>query len=177
MSSLHLRGLSGIKLITSDDHSGLRKAIRSVFPSVPWQRCQFHMAQNAQSYAPKKTMKLEIGQAVRNIFNSPTIEDARDFINKTITKFNKTASKFINWPEENIKEGLVVYSFPKEHRLKIKTSNCLERVNKEIRRRTKVAGLFLNEASCLRLVSAVLQEVHEGWSVESPSKVKSSKKR
>ena len=125
------------------------------------------MAQNAQSYAPKKTMKLGIGQAVRNIFNSPTIEDAKDFINKTITKFNKTDPKFINWLEENIKEGLVVYNFPKEHRLKIKTSNCLERVKKEIRRRTKVAGLFPNEASCLRLVSAVLQEVHEGWSVES----------
>ena len=168
MMSLHKRGLSGIKLITSDDHPGLKKAASSIFTSVPWQRCQFHMAQNAQAYAPKKTMKLDIGQAVRNIFNSPTIEDARDFVNKTINTYSETAPKFIEWLEANIEEGLVVYNYPKEHRVKIRTSNCLERVNKEIRRRTKVAGLFPNESSCLRLVTAVLQEIHEGWATEPP---------
>jgi len=164
--SLAKRGLSGIKLITSDDHPGLRSAIKSVFPSVPWQRCQFHMAQNAQSYAPKKSMRLEIGQSVRNIFQSPTLEDARDFIKKTIEKYSKKAPKFIKWLEENIEEGLIVYNYPKEHRIKIRTSNCLERVNKEIRRRTRVAGLFPNERSCLRLVTAVLQEIHESWATE-----------
>jgi transposase-like protein len=168
MVTLHKRGLSGIKLITSDDHPGLTKAAKSVFSSVPWQRCQFHMAQNAQSYAPKKNMKLEIGQAVRNIFNSPTIEDARDFINKTINRYTKNAPKFVKWLEKNIEEGLVVYKYPKEHRIKIRTSNCLERVNKEIRRRTKVAGLFPNENSALRLVTAILQETHEGWATEPP---------
>lgn len=168
MVSLQKRGLSGMKLITSDDHPGLKKAAKSVFPSVPWQRCQFHMAQNAQSYAPKKTMKLEIGQAVRNIFNSPTIEDARDFINKTVNKYKKDAPNFIKWLEDNIEEGLIVYNYPKEHRIKIRTSNCLERVNKEIRRRTKVAGLFPNENSALRLVTAILQEIHEGWATEPP---------
>jgi len=166
--SIHKRGLSGIKLITSDDHPGLKKAIKSVFPSVPWQRCQFHMAQNAQSYVPKKTMRLEIGQAVRNIFSSPTLQDARDYIEKVNNKYLETAPEFVKWLNENIEEGLVVYSFPKEHRIKIRTSNCLERVNKEIRRRTRVAGLFPNKESCLRLVTAVLQEIHEGWSVESP---------
>ena len=87
------------------------------------------MAQNAQAYAPKKTMKLEIGQAVRNIFNSPTLEDARCFIDKTKDKYNKTAPEFVNWLDENIEEGLVAYNYPKEHRIKIRTSNCLERVN------------------------------------------------
>jgi transposase-like protein len=168
MISLHKRGLSGIKLITSDSHPGIKNAAASVFPSVPWQRCQFHMAQNAQSYAPKKSMKLEIGQAVRNIFTSPTLEDARDYIDKAVVKYSKTAPEFIKWLNENIEEGLVVYNYPKEHRLKIRTSNCLERVNKEIRRRTKIAGLFPNESSCLRLVTAVLQEVHEGWATEGP---------
>ena len=168
MVSLHKRGLSGIKLITSDGHPGLRSAAASVFPSVPWQRCQFHMAQNAQSYAPKKSMRLEIGQAVRNVFTSPTLEDARDYIEKANNKYSETAPEFVKWLNENIEEGLVVYGYPKEHRLKIRTSNCLERVNKEIRRRTKVAGLFPNESSCLRLVTAVLQEVHEGWSTEPP---------
>lgn len=168
MVSLHKRGLSGMKLITSDSHPGLRSAAASVFPSVPWQRCQFHMAQNAQSYSPKKSMRLEIGQAVRNIFTSPTLEDARDYIEKAINKYTKTAPEFIKWLNANIEEGLVVYNYPKEHRLKIRTSNCLERVNKEIRRRTKIAGLFPNESSCLRLVTAVLQEIHEGWATEGP---------
>lgn len=167
MQSLVNRGLSGVKLITSDDHSGLNAAVKAVFPSVPWQRCQFHMSQNAQSYAPKKSMRIEIGQAIRNIFASPTLEDANNFINKTIEKYKTDAPDFVKWLEENIHEGLVIYNFPKEHWPKIKTSNGLERVNREIRRRTKVAGLFPNEASCLRLVSALLQEFHEGWSVES----------
>ncbi len=168
MLSLQKRGLNGVELITSDDHPGIRQAVKSVFPAVPWQRCQFHMAQNAQSYAPKKTMRVEIGQAVRNIFNAPTVEDAKTYINKVKDKYSKSAPEFVTWLESNIEEGLVVYQFPKEHRIKIRTSNCLERVNKEIRRRTKVAGLFPNESSCLRLVTAVLQEIHESWATEPP---------
>jgi transposase-like protein len=168
MLSLQKRGLAGIKLITSDDHPGLTKALGSVFPTVPWQRCQFHMSQNAQSYSPKKTMRLEIGHAVRNIFACPTLEDAQAYLKKTIHKYTKTAPEFANWLDQNVEEGLVIYQFPKEHRIKIRTSNCLERVNKEIRRRTKVAGLFPNQESCLRLVTAVLAEVHEGWATEGP---------
>jgi transposase-like protein len=166
MLSLQKRGLSGVELITSDDHPGIKKAIQAIFPSVPWQRCQFHMAQNAQAYAPKKSMKREIGEAVRNIFNSPTVEDAKNFIEKVKDKYLKTAPEFVRWLDDNIEEGLVVYNYPKEHRIKIRTSNCLERVNKEIRRRTKVAGLFPNQSSCLRLVTAVLQEIHETWATE-----------
>lgn len=165
---LQKRGLSSIKLITSDDHPGLRAAISSVFSGVPWQRCQFHMAQNAQKYSPNKKMKLEIGSAMRTIFNAPTIEDAKSYIDKTIDKYQKSAPSFVNWLENNITEGLVVFNYPPEHRIKIRTSNALERVNKEIRRRTKVAGLFPNTESCLRLVTAVLQEIHEGWATEAP---------
>jgi transposase-like protein len=126
------------------------------------------MSQNAQSYSPKKTMRLEIGHAVRNIFACPTLEDAQAYLKKTIHKYTKTAPEFANWLDQNVEEGLVIYQFPKEHRIKIRTSNCLERVNKEIRRRTKVAGLFPNQESCLRLVTAVLAEVHEGWATEGP---------
>ncbi|MBF0300460.1 MAG: IS256 family transposase [Oligoflexia bacterium] len=166
--SLVNRGLTGLELITSDDHPGLKAARKSVFPSVPWQRCQFHIAQNAQQYAPKKSMRIEIGQEVRNIFNSPTIEDAREYINKVINKYNKKAPEFVNWLNTNIEEGLVVYNFPKEHRIKIRTANMIERLNKEIRRRTRVAGLFPNQESVLRLVTALLQEEHEGWETEAP---------
>lgn len=168
LSSLINRGLCGVELITSDDHPGLKAARKSVFPSVPWQRCQFHMAQNAQQYAPKKSMRIELGQELRNIFNSPTLTDAQLYKNKVVEKYKKSAPEFVRWLDDNIDEGLVVYNFPQEHRIKTRTSNMLERVNKEIRRRTRVAGLFPNKESVLRLISACLQEEHEVWATEPP---------
>jgi transposase-like protein len=160
---LQKRGLSGVLLFISDDHAGMRAARRAVFPSVKWQRCQFHMAQNAQSYAPKKTMKSELGEAVRRIFQSPDYDTAQEQKRKCIEKYRGNAPEFVKWVEGNIEEGLTCFSFPEEHRKRIRTVNGLERLNKEIRRRTKVATLFPNVASCERLVTAVLQEVHEEW--------------
>jgi transposase-like protein len=161
---LQRRGLSGVRLFISDDHSGMKAARKAVFPSVKWQRCQFHMAQNAQSYAPKKTMQDEIGEAMRLIFQSHSYEMAQEQKRIILEKYKVSAPKFVNWLEENIEEGLTCFSFPKEHRKKIRTVNSLERLNKEIRRRTRVATLFPNEASCERLITAILQEVHEEWS-------------
>ena len=163
LDSLVKRGLSGVKLITSDDHSGLKAALNSVFPSVPWQRCQFHMSQNAQHYAPKKHMRGEIAFAMRNIFNSPSIETAEAMISHTVKQFEKSAPEFINWLENNISEGLTCLGFPQKHQKKIRTSNGIERVNREVKRRTRVAVLFPNDASALRLVTAVLMEIHEEW--------------
>jgi putative transposase len=163
LESLVKRGLSGVKLITSDDHCGLKAALQSVLPSVPWQRCQFHMSQNAQHYAPKKHMREEITFAMRNIFNSPSIETAEAMINHTVNQFEKSAPEFVEWLENNISEGLTCLSFPQKHRKKIRTSNGIERVNREVKRRTRVAVLFPNDASALRLVTAVLMEIHEEW--------------
>jgi transposase-like protein len=163
LDGLVKRGLSGVKLITSDDHSGLKAALQSVLPSVPWQRCQFHMSQNAQHYAPKKYMREEIASAMRNIFNSPSIETAETMINHTVKEFEKSAPEFVKWLENNISEGLTCLSFPQKHRKKIRTSNGIERVNREVKRRTRVAVLFPNDASALRLVTAVLMEIHEEW--------------
>ena len=160
---LQRRGLSGVRLFVSDDHSGMRAARRAVFPSVKWQRCQFHMAQNAQSYAPKKPMQTELGEAVRRIFQSSDYETAQEQKRKCIEKYKESAPEFVKWVEDSIEEGLTCFSFPQEHRKKIRTVNGLERLNKEIRRRTRVATLFPNAASCERLVTAVLQEVHEDW--------------
>lgn len=160
---LQRRGLSGVRLFISDDHSGMRAARRATFPSVKWQRCQFHMAQNAQSYAPKKTMQPDLGEAVRKIFQSPDYEAAQEQKRRCIEKYKESAPEFVKWVEDNIDEGLTCFSFPQEHHKKIRTVNGLERLNKEIRRRTRVATLFPNVASCERLVTAVLQEVHEDW--------------
>lgn len=163
LKSLVKRGLSGLKLITSDDHSGLKAALGSVFPSVLWQRCQFHLSQNAQSYAPKKHMKEEIALSMREIFNSPSIESAEAMIQHTAKQFERSAPEFVEWLEDNIYEGLTCLKFPRRHRKKIRTSNGIERINREVKRRTRVAVLFPNDASALRLVTAVLIEIHEEW--------------
>jgi len=163
LESLQKRGLSGLELITSDDHSGLRAAMRSVFPSVLWQRCQFHMSQNAQHYVPKKSLRESIANAMRDIFNSPNLKTAHQIIKATSEQFKEIAPEFVSWLEENIEEGLTCYQFPKKHRKKIRTSNGVERVNREVKRRSRVAVLFPNKESALRLVTAILMEIHEEW--------------
>jgi|SRR5271170_6891645 len=160
---LQKRGLSGVRLFISDDHAGMRAARRAIFPSIKWQRCQFHMAQNAQSYAPKKVMQEELGEAIRRIFQHSDYLAAQEQKRKCIEKYKESAPEFANWVEKNIEEGLTCLSFPQEHQKKIRTVNGLERLNREIRRRTRVASLFPNVESCERLVTAVLQGVHEEW--------------
>jgi transposase-like protein len=161
--NLQSRGMRGLRLIISDDHAGMKNARKAVFPSVPWQRCQFHLAQNAQGYAPKKSMRSEIAEVMREIFNSPTPEVAKEMKRLAIEKYQKRAPEFAKWLEANIDEGLTVFQFPKEHWKKIRTSNGIERVNKEIKRRTRVAVLFPNKESALRLVTGVIIEIHEEW--------------
>lgn len=152
-----------MNLFVSDDHAGLKAAREAVFPSVPWQRCQFHLAQNAQGYAPNLGMRPEIGQAMRDIFNAPSAVHAAEMVKQVVAKYAKSAPKFVAWLEQNVAEGFTVFQFLRAHWKKLRTSNVLERVNREIKRRTRVAVLFPNEDSCLRLVSAVLQEIHEEW--------------
>ena len=163
LKSLVKRGLSGVRLFTSDDHVGLKAARRAVFPSVPWQRCQFHMSSNAQSYAPKRSMKSEIGQAMRDIFDSRDLDTALIMTDKVTEEFEKKAPAFVKWLSDNIDEGFTVYKFPREHCKKLRTSNGIERVNREIRRRERVAVMFPSEESAHRLVSGVLIEIHEEW--------------
>ncbi len=158
LQSLQSRGMRGLRLVISDDHAGLKKARMAVFPSVPWQRCLFHLCQNAQSYAPKKSMKSEIAEVMREIFNSPTLEMAQEMKRQALEKYKKRAPEFAKWLEENADESLTFYQFPKEHWKKIRTSNGIERVNREIKRRTRVAVLFPNKESALRLVTGVVQE-------------------
>jgi len=161
--SLQGRGMKGLRLITSDDHAGMKKARMAVFPSVPWQRCQFHMSQNAQAYAPKKSMKGEIAGTMREIFNSPTLAMAQEMKRSSIKSYESTAPEFARWLEGNIDEGLTNFQFPQEHRKKIRTSNGIERVNREIKRRTRVAVMFPNKDSAQRLVTGVIIEIHEEW--------------
>ncbi len=163
LQDLQARGLQGIQVLVSDDHAGLRAARRAVFPSLPWQRCQFHLSQNAQRFARRMEERSEIAQALRDVFNSPTLEDAQAMLARQVKRFSETNQALADWMEENLPEGLTVYSFPRSAHQRLRTINGLENLNKQIRRRTRVVGIFPNPASALRLISAVLSEIHEEW--------------
>ena len=163
LQSLVERGLGGVELIISDAHVGLQAARRAVFGGVPWQRCQFHLQQNAQAYVPRQELKPEVAAAIRAIFNAPSLHEAKRLLAETVQRYRTIAPKVATWMEEHLPEGLIVFAFPQAHWRLIRTTNGLERLNQEIRRRTRVARLFPNEASCLRLVTAVVMEISEEW--------------
>jgi transposase-like protein len=163
LQSLVARGLRGVQLITSDDHAGLRAARRAVFGGIPWQRCQFHLQLNASAYVPRRGMLKEVAADIRTVFNAPDRPTAEAYLARLVQKYAKSASKLAAWMETNLPEGLTVFDFPAEHRRRIRTTNGLERVNREIARRTKVVGIFPNEAACLRLASAIVMEIDEDW--------------
>ena len=165
LKGLKDRGLNGVKLVISDDHEGLGAARRAIFGSVPWQRCQFHLQQNAGAYLPKQTMRLEVAAEIRSMFNTSDRKTAEELLQAAIQKYAVSAPRLSAWLEDNLAEGFTVFGFPLDHRRSIRTTNSLERVNKEIRRRTRVVGVFPNEAACLRLVSALLMEISEEWQI------------
>jgi putative transposase len=165
LKGLKDRGMTGVKLVTSDDHAGLGAARRAILGSVPWQRCQFHLQQNAGAYLPKRSMRLEVAADIRAMFNAPDRKTAEEFLQAAIQKYAASAPRLSAWLEENLAEGFTVFEFPLDHRRSIRTTNSLERINKEIRRRTRVVGVFPNEASCLRLISALLMETSEEWQI------------
>jgi transposase-like protein len=163
LKSLIDRGLHGVELITSDDHPGLKEARQACFAGVPWQRCQFHLMQNAMHHVPRVAMRREVAEDLRRVFDAADGAEAQRQLGLVVEKYAESAPQLAAWIEENIPEGLTVFRLPPAHRRKLRTTNMLERMNKEIKRRTRVATLFPNEASLLRLVSAVLIEISEEW--------------
>ena len=155
--------MHGVVLVISDDHAGLKGAREARLPGVPWQRCQFHLQQNAGHYVPRVEMRPRVASDLRAILNAPNRVEADRLLQLTVKKYEKTAPKLSVWMSENVPEGLTVFAFPEAHRWRLRTTNMLERINREIKRRTRVANLFPNEASLLRLVSAVLMEISEEW--------------
>jgi transposase-like protein len=163
LESLKARGLGGLQLITSDAHEGLKAARLAVFGGIPWQRCQFHLQQNAQAYVPHKYMLAEVAEDIRIIFNAPDRPTAEAYLARTVQKYQKTASRLAEWMATNIPEGLAVFAFPVAHRRWLRTTNGVERLHREVRRRARVVSIFPNPSSCLRLVSAILSEISEEW--------------
>lgn len=163
LSKLQLRGLHGVELIISDDHGGLKAARKAILPGIPWQRCHFHLQQNAQAYVTSLDKRREVGNVIRSVLTAPDIESARNLLLRAISTYEGKMPKLARWMEENIPEGFSHFAFPEKHQRRIRTSNVLERLNKEIRRRTKVVGIFPNTESCERLISALLMEKSDEW--------------
>ena len=161
--SLKQRGLHGVKLVVSDAHEGLKAARQATFAGVSWQRCQFHLAQNAMQHTPKVPMRKQVADDIRDIFAARNAHDANEELGRFVERYKDTAPKLADWAEANIPEGLAIFGIPAEHRKRLRTTNMLERQNRELKRRTRVATLFPNEASLLRLVTAVLVELSDEW--------------
>jgi len=128
LQSLVARGLSGVELIISDAHSGIKRATRAVFGGVPWQRCQCHLQRNAQAHIPRKSMKADVASDIRAVFNAPDRQEAEALLKKIVAKYAQDAPRLATWMEENLPEGLTVFAFPESHRRLIRTTNGLERL-------------------------------------------------
>ena len=162
LTSLLDRGLRGVRMITSDAHSGLRAAVEACFPGAAWQRCQFHLQQNASAYAPSASMRPDVANELRAIFNAPDRVEADRLLGRFSKEWSEKAPRLVEWADENVPQGLQVFALPQEHRRRLRTSNMLERLNKEIKRRTAVATLFPNERALMRLVTRDPRRVRRG---------------
>lgn len=166
LAELQARGLHGVQLVVSDDHAGLKAALAARLAGVKWQRCQFHLAQNLLGYLPAGVPQDEASAELRAVFNASNRGEAERLLEQMVRKYGPISKKLAAWLERSVPEGLTVFDFPLEHRRRLRTNNGLERLNREIKRRTRVATLFPNEASLLRLATAVLMETDEEWQSE-----------
>lgn len=160
LNSLKDRGLHGIKMITSDAHEGIQNAISKVFPEAAWQRCQFHFSRNIIDKAPKKYQAGLSGE-LQEMFNCKTMAEARKRKDAIIADYKDVAEEAMNCLDEGFESAMSVMILPHYLRKYFRTSNHIERLNKELKRRSKVIGIFPNEASLLRLMGSVLVERNE----------------
>lgn len=163
LKSLTHRGLHGVEYIVSDDHSGLKNALKTVFPNIAWQRCQTHLARNAQDYVKFKVNKDSVAQDIRDISNASSALSAQHRLDQFMSDWGKSEPKLVAWADDNIPQGFTVFEQHKKHRKHLRTTNPIERINQELLRRSKVIRIFPNEASCLRLMASLLIELHEEW--------------
>ena len=162
LRGLRERGLAGVKLVTTDAHRGLINAVATVFIGAAWQRCKVHFGRNVVDHAPK-AYKEKLAPAVHGIFNQPNQEAALAAFETLKEQFGATCAKAMQILEDGLGDALTFMAFPREHWSRISSTNQIERINKEIRRRTRVIGVFPNIASALRLISMILLEQTEDW--------------
>jgi putative transposase len=159
---LRERGLRGVQLVASDDHSALGKAIREALPEALWQRCYVHFLRNALDDLLRKGDD-DCLTELRWIYERRTGQEARQDLATWLGRWNGRYPKLCRWVEENNEETLSFYVLPLAHHKHLKSTNLLERLNEELKRRTLVVCIFRNTASCLRLTRALAVEIHEDW--------------
>jgi putative transposase len=162
LTSLKQRSLHGVEFVVSDDHAGLRRAIQEVLPEAVWQRCYVHFLRNALDYLPRKADD-DCLQELRWIYDRRDAQEARQDLAAWLLKWGKRYVKLCAWAEENIEETFSFYRLPRQHHKNLKSTNMLERLMEEIKRRTLVVRIFPNASACLRLVRALAVEIHENW--------------
>jgi putative transposase len=162
LSDLKQRGLRGVEFVVSDDHPGLKAAIREVLTEAVWQRCYVHFLRNALDYVPRKVDD-DCMMELRWFYDRRDLAEVRRDLAAWLVKWQGKYSKLCSWVEDNIEETLAFYRLPLAHHKHMKSTNMLERLNQEIKRRTHVVRIFPNAASCLRLVRALAVEAHENW--------------
>ena len=159
---LRKRGLKGVELVVSDDHAGLRKSLQEVLPEAAWQRCYVHFLRNALDYLPRKADD-DCLQELRWIYDRRDLKEAQADLAAWLKRWEGRYPKLTDWAEEQIGETLTFYRLPRQHHKHMKSTNLLERLNEEIKRRTRVVRIFPNPESCLRLIRALCVETHEAW--------------
>jgi transposase-like protein len=164
--SLKERGLRGVEFVVSDDHAGLKKAIAEIVPEAAWQRCYVHFLRNALDHLPRKADD-DCMQELRWLYDRRNLTEAQRDLAAWIGRWQKKYPKLTDWVEDQIGSTLTFYRLPRQHHTHLKSTNMLERLNEEIRRRTRVVRIFPNAASCLRLVRALCAETHETWLEDS----------
>ena len=169
LTSLKERGMSLPKLIISDAHDGLKAARKTLYNAVPWQRCQFHLQQNSQVDATKLEQRPVLAKEIRQIFDSSDLAHANEHLRDLAEKYKKTLPDFSAWLEANIPESLTVLSFDESVRKKLRTSNIMENIHRQLKSRLRIVGLFPNDTSLLRLASALLNEISDDWESSSKS--------
>lgn len=162
LGGLKARGLHGVEFVVSDDHAGLRRAVSELLCEAAWQRCYVHFLRNALDYLPRKADD-DCLQELRWLYDRRDLKEAQADLQSWLKRWEKRYPKLTDWVEANIGETLTFYRLPRQHHKHLKSTNMLERLNEEIKRRTRVVRIFPNVASCLRLVRALCAEVHESW--------------
>lgn len=162
LASLKSRGLQGVEFVVSDNHEGLKRAIREVLPEAAWQRCYVHFLRNALDYVPRKVDD-DCLQELRWFYDRRDLSEVRQDLARWLAKWQGKYPKLCDWVEDNVEETLTYYRLPRQHHKHMKSTNMLERLNQELKRRTHVVRIFPNAASCLRLIRALAVETHENW--------------
>ena len=173
LESLQARGMRGATFIVSDDHAGLKAARRAILGAATWQRCQFHLAQNAVQHGPNNDIRQRIGKQLRSVWHAPSLQAAEAELTALVASYRDKHPDFADWLESNVPEGLAVFTLPDAHQKRMRTSNGIERpIQQELKRRTSKVRVFPNLDSLERLSTAVLVEIDEKWETETKAYIK-----